>query len=140
MVADLLTKIVKADGQRLPRAERQTHDVECLPSVEPNILHQVRGHFIDTGLRELVVAAWRPDTPTAPTTSSPTLIGKPGYREYVAYSLPTEPGSLSVRLTKSADEVPKVRALLHLSMAASAITLPPMGHWIHASLTTPAPK
>src|SRR4029077_15670217 len=54
-----------------------------------------------------------PDTPTAPTTSSPTLIGKPPEMASTRlYSLePTEVGSFSIRLTKSADEVPNVRAV-----------------------------
>ncbi len=46
-----------------------------------------------------------PDTPTAPTISSPTLIGKPpDIASTRLYSLePTEAGSFSIRLTKSAD-------------------------------------
>ena len=65
------------------------------------------------------MAAWEhssslpgdPDTPTAPTISSPALIGKPPeIASTRLYSLePTEAGSLSIRFTKSADEVPKVR-------------------------------
>jgi hypothetical protein len=63
---------------------------------------EVFGHSLDTGLRALVVPG-DPDTPTVPTTSSPTLIGKPpdiaSTRLYC--SEPTEAGSFSIRLTKT---------------------------------------
>ena len=73
----------------------------------------MRGHLVDAGLGTFIVPARRPGY----TDRSNNLVAGPdrqatGDREHALYSLePTEAGSLSIRLTKSADEVPKVRAV-----------------------------
>jgi hypothetical protein len=56
MVAHSLTKIVKADGQRLPEAEASSVLRRNLRSAERNTSFQILGHFVDAGLRALVVS------------------------------------------------------------------------------------
>ena len=87
--------------------------VEFLPSTE------LQFHF--RSAVTLSMPAWEhssslpgdPETPTAPTMSSPALIGRPPeIASTRLYSLePAEAGSFSIRLTKSVDEVPNVRAV-----------------------------
>src|ERR1700680_573026 len=58
-----------------------------------------------------------PDTPTAPTTSSPTLIGRPPDSASTrVYSLePTEAGSFCIRLTRPGHADAPAHVVAHLN-------------------------
>jgi hypothetical protein len=47
----------------------------CRPSFAPSL--QLIGNLVDAGLRAVIILARCAETPTAPTISSPTLIGNP---------------------------------------------------------------
>jgi hypothetical protein len=59
MVVDLLTKIVKADRQGLQCAEHQCVMAEFSALADAKLSLEIFGHFLDTGVRALVVLARR---------------------------------------------------------------------------------